>query len=102
MRCGFKIIKAKDIDRIGVQGIVQKLRDRVGDMRVYVSVDIDVLDPAFAPGKPLSLSSFARKYHIFFTCPKVLKAENTASAIRAPDVVLQPRLAVGAEIHPIC
>lgn len=51
VRCGFETVKARDIDRIGVDGIVEKLKDRVAGTRVYVSVDIDVLDPAFAPGK---------------------------------------------------
>lgn len=31
-------------------GILERIRARVGDRRIYVSVDIDVLDPAFAPG----------------------------------------------------
>ena len=48
-RCGFEIIKARDIDKIGVSGIVDKLKSRVGDTNVYISVDIDVLDPAYAP-----------------------------------------------------
>ena len=48
-RCGFEIITARDIDRIGVQGIIDKLKGRVGDTKVYISVDIDVLDPAYAP-----------------------------------------------------
>ena len=51
LRCGFEIIKARDIDRIGVQGVIDRLRERVGTDRVYISVDIDVLDPAFAPGE---------------------------------------------------
>lgn len=50
-RCGFDIISARDIDRIGVSGIIKKLKQRVADSLVYISVDIDVLDPAFAPGK---------------------------------------------------
>jgi agmatinase len=50
-RCGFEIITARDIDLIGVTGIISKLKQRVGDSRVYISVDIDVLDPAFAPGE---------------------------------------------------
>jgi len=29
---------------------VEKIQERVGGRPVYVSVDIDVLDPAFAPG----------------------------------------------------
>ncbi len=49
VRCGFDTIKARDIDRIGVNGVIKKLKERVGDTNVYISVDIDVLDPAFAP-----------------------------------------------------
>ena len=49
-RCGFEIIKARDIDRLGAQGVIDTLKQRVGDTKVYISVDIDSLDPAFAPG----------------------------------------------------
>lgn len=48
-RCGFDIITARDIDKIGVQGIIDRILDRVGNTPTYISVDIDVLDPAFAP-----------------------------------------------------
>ncbi|KAM0670074.1 hypothetical protein ACQRIT_002586 [Beauveria bassiana] len=47
--CGFHIITARDIDFIGVRGIIDRIRQRVQNTRVYLSVDIDVLDPAFAP-----------------------------------------------------
>ena len=48
--CGFQIITARDIDSIGTKGVIDKIKDRVGELKVYISVDIDVLDPAFAPG----------------------------------------------------
>lgn len=48
--CGFHAITATDIDEFGREGIVQRLRDLVGDRPVYISVDIDVLDPSTAPG----------------------------------------------------
>ncbi|KAF2755402.1 Arginase/deacetylase [Pseudovirgaria hyperparasitica] len=48
-RCGFAIVTARDIDRIGIQGVIETLKARVGSTNVYISVDIDVLDPAFAP-----------------------------------------------------
>ena len=51
IRCGFEIVKARDIDRIGAAGVIEKLKARVAGSRVYISVDIDVLDPAFAPGE---------------------------------------------------
>jgi agmatinase len=44
------MVRARDIDRIGTAGVIQKIKDRVAGMKVYISVDIDVLDPAFAPG----------------------------------------------------
>jgi agmatinase len=47
---GFQVISAPDVDQIGVPGMVERIRQRVGDRPVYVSVDIDVLDPAHAPG----------------------------------------------------
>ncbi|ROW12032.1 hypothetical protein VPNG_05196 [Cytospora leucostoma] len=48
-RCGFEVITARDIDEFGAKGIIKKLRERVGTGNVYITVDIDVLDPAFAP-----------------------------------------------------
>ncbi|KAI4913797.1 hypothetical protein J4E90_005517 [Alternaria incomplexa] len=51
LRCGFEMVKARAIDRLGVAGIIDKLKSRVAGTKVYISVDIDVLDPAFAPGK---------------------------------------------------
>jgi agmatinase len=47
---GFRIIRAGDLDFIGIGGAADAIRQRVGDAPVYVSIDIDVLDPAFAPG----------------------------------------------------
>ena len=50
LRCGFHTITARDLDRIGADGVISQIKERVGASKVYVSVDIDVLDPAFAPG----------------------------------------------------
>ncbi|KAF2673057.1 arginase family protein [Microthyrium microscopicum] len=47
--CGFSYIRAREIDIIGVKGVVDKIVKTVGDKFVYLSIDIDVLDPAFAP-----------------------------------------------------
>jgi agmatinase len=65
--CGFEIVEAREIDVIGMlscrlvadwllfvltivlgtDGIIKKIRDRVGtDNPVYLSIDIDTLDPA--------------------------------------------------------
>lgn len=48
--CGFEIVEAREIDKIGTDGIIKKIKDRVGTEKpVYLSIDIDTLDPAFAP-----------------------------------------------------
>lgn len=47
--CGFEIITARDLDRLTTYGIIRKLKERTAGSKVYISVDIDVLDPAFAP-----------------------------------------------------
>lgn len=47
---GMTVLHAEDIDRLGVDGVIAAARKVVGDGPVYVSFDIDSLDPAFAPG----------------------------------------------------
>ena len=47
---GFATVSTADVARHGVDQAIDRIRDRVGDRPVYVSVDIDVLDPAHAPG----------------------------------------------------
>jgi agmatinase len=49
-RMGFGITTADDFQRRSVDDIAQDLVTRVGNRPVYVSIDIDVLDPAHAPG----------------------------------------------------
>ena len=47
---GFRTVTAMEIERIGVEGTLSRIRERVGDAPLYISIDIDVLDPAHAPG----------------------------------------------------
>jgi agmatinase len=47
---GMTVLHAEDVDRIGIAGVIAKARAVVGDGPVYVSFDIDSIDPALAPG----------------------------------------------------
>jgi agmatinase len=47
---GFLQISTSDVARDGTDAVIRRLVERVGDAPLYVSVDIDVLDPAHAPG----------------------------------------------------
>ena len=47
---GFRMIDGRAIDERGAAAIAAEIREVVGQALVYLSLDIDVLDPAFAPG----------------------------------------------------
>lgn len=47
---GLKTIFCSELDDNGFDWVTDKITRRVGSGPVYVSVDIDVADPAFAPG----------------------------------------------------
>jgi agmatinase len=39
-----------DVRRLGIDAVVRQTIETVGQAPAYLSVDVDVLDPAFAPG----------------------------------------------------
>jgi agmatinase len=47
---GMTVLHIEDVDRIGIDGVVEKARGVVGDGPTYISFDVDGLDPAFTPG----------------------------------------------------
>jgi agmatinase len=47
---GFRIITAMEFETQTLRQIVDRVRTRIGDAPLYVSIDIDVLDPGTAPG----------------------------------------------------
>ena len=49
-RLGFQIIASEELRALEPQEFAQLIFQRVGDRAVFLSFDIDFLDPAFAPG----------------------------------------------------
>lgn len=47
---GFQIFSSIEFQDLGVQEAIKKMLNRVSNRPVYISIDIDVLDPAHAPG----------------------------------------------------
>lgn len=45
LRCGFSYIRARQFDQMGLDAVVESIVRKLGDNFVYLSVDIDVLDP---------------------------------------------------------
>lgn len=47
---GGRIVDAEEISRRGPDAVAGEIREAVGDRPVYVTFDVDAVDPAFAPG----------------------------------------------------
>jgi len=47
---GMTVLHIEDVDRLGIEGVVERARAVVGDGPTYISFDVDGLDPTFAPG----------------------------------------------------
>ncbi|MGQ0635308.1 MAG: agmatinase [Planctomycetaceae bacterium] len=47
---GSRLITLDELRVSGVAAVVEEIRDRVGEQKLYVTFDIDAVDPAFAPG----------------------------------------------------
>ncbi|KAJ9093391.1 hypothetical protein QFC21_006421 [Naganishia friedmannii] len=50
---GFELIHAFDIDDLGVPEVVRRIKRRIGDSPVMISLDVDVMDPSTAPASKI-------------------------------------------------
>jgi agmatinase len=49
-RLGFAVVTSEYVEEAGLDAAIDRMRERIGDRPLYISIDIDVLDPAHAPG----------------------------------------------------
>jgi agmatinase len=47
---GYAVMTSDELRQAGPEGFARAVRERVGDRPVFLSFDVDFLDPAFAPG----------------------------------------------------
>lgn len=47
---GFEVVTTAECREIGLNQVIQKIHQRVGNQKVFVTFDVDFVDPAFAPG----------------------------------------------------
>ncbi|EIN09870.1 agmatinase [Punctularia strigosozonata HHB-11173 SS5] len=94
---GFHISHAEDIEEVGYQGIVKKIRDVVGDNPVYISLDIDVVDPGSAPatGTP-EIGGFSTR-----EIKKILKGLDGLKIVGADIVEVAPDYDTQSELTQI-
>ena len=47
---GMTVIHANEVDAMGIDAVIARAREVVGDEDCYVTFDVDAIDPAFTPG----------------------------------------------------
>lgn len=50
IKAGYRIIEMDEFDEIGPKGVVSELQEKIGDSPVYITFDLDVLDPNIEQG----------------------------------------------------
>ncbi|MGC8708758.1 MAG: agmatinase [Thermoplasmata archaeon] len=59
---GIRVISVRDFKRIGIEKMAEEINKIICEEKFYITIDIDVVDPAFAPGtgvpEPGGLSSY--------------------------------------------
>lgn len=80
---GLKIVTPLDVAELGVRRVAQMIKAKTRGMPVYISIDLDCVDPAFAPGvsvpSPGGLSSVELIY--------LLKSAVAAGSVAGIDIV---------------
>ncbi|CDS02893.1 hypothetical protein LRAMOSA00295 [Lichtheimia ramosa] len=91
---GFRVVEAREIDDIGVHGVIERIRECVGDNYVYLSIDIDTLDPAYAPatGTPESGGWSSREFRT------ILRGLEGLNIVGADLVEVSPAYDTNAQI----
>ncbi|NJE26810.1 agmatinase [Thermococcus sp. MV5] len=49
-KLGFEVVTAEEMYKLGIDEVAKRIQERVGDAKVFVTFDIDFVDPAYAPG----------------------------------------------------
>jgi agmatinase len=67
---GYTIVYAEEALELGPQELAARVRELVGDAPVYISLDIDAIDPAYAPGcgTPVPGGPSSREVRRFLKC----------------------------------
>lgn len=92
---GWLQIESDDLDKLGHDAVVKMIMDRIDpNVPVYLSVDIDVLDPAFAPGTgTLEPGGWSTRELI-----RILRAVESLNVIGADVVEIAPIYDSNSEI----
>lgn len=81
-RAGIRIINPLDIIELGAAKVAAEIRERTGNSKIYISVDLDCLDPSVSPGVSVPSPGGLSSTEIMYLLTKSLEGN-----VRGLDIV---------------
>jgi agmatinase len=78
-KVGLRIINPLEIVELGVKRVAQMIRARTRGAMVYISVDLDCLDPAFAPGVSVPSPGGLSSIDLIYLLSKTISTSNVVA-----------------------
>jgi agmatinase len=78
-KAGLIIVNPLEIVELGVKRVAQMIRARTSRSKVYISVDLDCLDPAFAPGVSVPSPGGLSSIDLIYLLNKAISAGNVVA-----------------------
>ena len=92
---GISVIRAMDVHDLGTDAVLQRMKEKFRDYdAIYLTIDIDVLDPAFAPGTGTPVSGGLTSVQLI----RLFKRMIRQLPIKAMDIV---EVAPGLDVNHI-
>jgi agmatinase len=73
---GLKIVNPLDVAELGVKKVAQMIKARTAGSRIYISVDLDCVDPASAPGVSVPSPAGLSAIDLIYMLNKVISGGN--------------------------
>jgi agmatinase len=78
-RVDLRIVNPLEIAELGVKRVAQMIRARTSGSKVYISVDLDCVDPAFAPGVSVPSPGGLSSTDLIYLLNKAISAGNVVA-----------------------
>jgi agmatinase len=75
-KVGLKIVNPLDVAELGVKKVARMIKARTAGSRIYISVDLDCVDPASAPGVSVPAAAGLAAMDLIYLLNKVISGGN--------------------------
>jgi agmatinase len=75
-KAGLKIVNPLDVAELGVKKVAQMIKARTAGSKIYISVDLDCVDPASAPGVSVPSPAGLSAIDLIYLLNKVISGGN--------------------------